>query len=80
MVVKRKDLYIDSRDVHDKERVTIRETEKLRRISLNLTLEDSDLEDSFDLETPKQGHKYFLSPLLCQLSPLANLPAPSSRI
>jgi hypothetical protein len=43
MPVKRKDTYIATRNIRDKERETVCEAENLRRIDLNVTLEDSDL-------------------------------------
>jgi hypothetical protein len=51
---KRKAAYMATRDIRDKERAVAREAEKLRRIALDLTLEeDSELDDSFDIQTPK---------------------------
>jgi hypothetical protein len=73
MAATRKDAYIAARDIRDKERAAIREAEKLRRIHLNLTLEESDSEDdSFDVETPtvtsKKGKNYLLSPVPSSMS------------
>ncbi len=68
--MKRKSVYIAARDIRDKERVVSREAEKLRRITLDLTLEeDFELEDSFDMLTPKNGQNYFSSPPMCKMSP-----------
>jgi hypothetical protein len=69
--VKRKEAYLAARDARDKERAAAREAQKVRRIQLNLTLEDSE-ESFFDgsdgeeddavvntvRTTPKKGKRY----------------------
>ncbi len=72
---KRKDAYFAARDIRDKERAVAGEAERIRRIALDLTLEDSeesDAEEDDDVvtpvrTTPKKDKRYFLSSLSCPI-------------